>query len=551
MMSIPIADIQQSNVQDLVRPGGPAAEGIRTLARNIRARLDADPTDRQRGLIELPKVDRHANGTPMLVDGHRRAAAFALLADGDGSEEFPGDERFETLPVQVHAPVDDTAALLAALDSNSQEGLSVVGRAQAYAALIESGMERADLCARYSISASALSNMLRLLDLPDPILSLIHTGDMPENIGRELIWLARYLPADVLGAFIHSDGVGLWSASQEHEYGATKKRIGKGWLLQLKVVQSKAQGVVFGNTRAITWRMDWEPPANAGLRRRHACEGCHVQEAYKKQPRCLDRMCWLARSNWHTRHLGNPNTQRMTRPAPKPGSANGAEPRAADIEIIVEGEAPAAEEPLNARAAYIRQAYNPTDFTNRRRNIHKAQLASHRRDFAQAHATDDALFGSYQFLQFLERTINAGRTVAPPVLDEPETELRRRIINGVLLHAGVADTAAHLERVIEMLGGDAPPDDADLPQMLAIDAEELYAIATADVPSWAKAPAVYIIEKLETFPTVTWGALTDVKAERVDAALRELFGWDSSGEHHGRIAALLGKVEFSMEKVGA
>jgi ParB family transcriptional regulator, chromosome partitioning protein len=84
---------------------------------------------------------------------------------------------------------DDAAALEVALIENmAREDLNPVEEARACAALVEElGLTREDVGLRVGRSRVAVSNLIRLLDLPDEALELIERGDLTEGHGRALL----------------------------------------------------------------------------------------------------------------------------------------------------------------------------------------------------------------------------------------------------------------------------------------------------------------------------------------------------------------------------
>ena len=84
---------------------------------------------------------------------------------------------------------DDAASLeLALIENMAREDLNPVEEARACAALVEElGLTREDVGLRVGRSRVAVSNLIRLLDLPDEALELIERGDLTEGHGRALL----------------------------------------------------------------------------------------------------------------------------------------------------------------------------------------------------------------------------------------------------------------------------------------------------------------------------------------------------------------------------
>jgi ParB family chromosome partitioning protein len=84
---------------------------------------------------------------------------------------------------------DDAASLEVALIENmAREDLNPVEEARACAALVEElGVTREEVGVRVGRSRVAVSNLIRLLDLPDEALELIEHGALTEGHGRALL----------------------------------------------------------------------------------------------------------------------------------------------------------------------------------------------------------------------------------------------------------------------------------------------------------------------------------------------------------------------------
>src|SRR6201987_5912363 len=84
---------------------------------------------------------------------------------------------------------DDAASLEVALIENmAREDLNPVEEARACAALVEElGLTQEEVGIRVGRSRVAVSNLIRLLDLPDEALSLLERGELSEGHGRALL----------------------------------------------------------------------------------------------------------------------------------------------------------------------------------------------------------------------------------------------------------------------------------------------------------------------------------------------------------------------------
>jgi ParB family transcriptional regulator, chromosome partitioning protein len=145
-------------------------DSLMALAGSIRAR----------GVLQPVLVRPHVSGRYELIAGERRWRA-ARLAE------------LTAIPAVVRRH-DDAASLEVALIENmAREDLNPVEEARACAALVEElGLTREDVGLRVGRSRVAVSNLIRLLDLPDEALELIERGALTEGHGRALLLAADH-----------------------------------------------------------------------------------------------------------------------------------------------------------------------------------------------------------------------------------------------------------------------------------------------------------------------------------------------------------------------
>jgi ParB family chromosome partitioning protein len=135
---------------------------------------------RLRGILQPVLVRPVLGGTYELIAGERRWRA-AQMAD---LTEVPAIVRHQ----------DDAASIEVALIENmAREDLNPVEEARACAALTEElGLSREEVGARVGRSRVAVSNLIRLLDLPDEALTMIEAGQLSEGHGRALLTAADH-----------------------------------------------------------------------------------------------------------------------------------------------------------------------------------------------------------------------------------------------------------------------------------------------------------------------------------------------------------------------
>jgi ParB family transcriptional regulator, chromosome partitioning protein len=130
---------------------------------------------RIRGILQPVLVRPLAGGRYELIAGERRWRA-AQLAELD------------SVPAIVRHHDDAGSLEVALIENMAREDLNPVEEARACAALVEElGLTREEVGLRVGRSRVAVSNLLRLLDLPDEALELLERGELSEGHGRALL----------------------------------------------------------------------------------------------------------------------------------------------------------------------------------------------------------------------------------------------------------------------------------------------------------------------------------------------------------------------------
>jgi ParB family chromosome partitioning protein len=115
----------------------------------------------------------------------------------DGRYEIIAGERrwraareagLETVPVLMRDEDEGQRMQTALIENVAREQLNPVDEARACATLVEDlGLSKEELGRRLGRSRAALSNLIRLLDLPDEALELLATGALSEGHGRAIL----------------------------------------------------------------------------------------------------------------------------------------------------------------------------------------------------------------------------------------------------------------------------------------------------------------------------------------------------------------------------
>jgi ParB family transcriptional regulator, chromosome partitioning protein len=127
------------------------------------------------GVVQPLLVRPLADGSYELVAGERRWRA----AQQAGLEKVPAVVRDQAEAERLQA---------ALIENMVREDLNPVEEAKACAALVEDlGLTKEDLSRRVGRSRPAVSNLIRLLELPDEALELLERGKLSEGHGRALL----------------------------------------------------------------------------------------------------------------------------------------------------------------------------------------------------------------------------------------------------------------------------------------------------------------------------------------------------------------------------
>ncbi|MDQ3643970.1 MAG: ParB/RepB/Spo0J family partition protein, partial [Actinomycetota bacterium] len=156
---------------DLVRPNP------RQPRRNFdeEALLALAESIRSRGILQPVVVRPVAGGTFELVAGERRLRA-ARLAELD------------RIPAMIRDAEDWERLDLALAENMARVDLNPVEEARACAMLVEDlGLTKGEVGRRVGKSRVAVSNLIRVLELPDEALELIEVGALSEGHGRAIL----------------------------------------------------------------------------------------------------------------------------------------------------------------------------------------------------------------------------------------------------------------------------------------------------------------------------------------------------------------------------
>lgn len=117
-------------------------------------------------------------------------------ADGGKYQLVAGERRWraaqkaglDRVPAVIRVSPEDERLQAALIENMVREDLNPVEEARACAALVDDlGISKEELARRVGRSRASISNLIRLLDLPDPVLVRLESGELSEGHGRAIL----------------------------------------------------------------------------------------------------------------------------------------------------------------------------------------------------------------------------------------------------------------------------------------------------------------------------------------------------------------------------
>jgi ParB family chromosome partitioning protein len=165
------------------------------------------------GLLQPLVVRPRAGGGYELIAGERRLRA----ARGAG---------LETVPALVREADDRDSLLLGLVENVAREELSPLEEARACAVLVdEFGLSLGELADKVGRSKPSVSNRLRLLELPEEVLSLLANGELTEGHARAILALPDHEERKQLARRVVRGGLSVRQTEQAaRDEGAPRQR---------------------------------------------------------------------------------------------------------------------------------------------------------------------------------------------------------------------------------------------------------------------------------------------------------------------------------------
>jgi ParB family chromosome partitioning protein len=193
-------------------------ETIHPNPRQPRRRFDAEATTaladsiKAQGIIQPVLVRTRAAGGFELIAGERRWRA----AQQAGAP---------TIPALVRETDDRDTLLLGLVENVAREQLSPIEEARAYAVLIdEFGLGLGEIAERVGHSKPAVSNRIRLLELPEDVLGMVERGELTEGHARAVLAVPGDEGRKRLAREIVSKGLTVRAAERAARWAGAKRK---------------------------------------------------------------------------------------------------------------------------------------------------------------------------------------------------------------------------------------------------------------------------------------------------------------------------------------
>ena len=205
--------------------------GIAALAANILASAEACPETH--GLLSVPR-GRRVDGAVQLAFGHRRLAAFRLLA-ADGHPEYL------QFPLEIAPLSDAEMAVIAWAENSIREDVNVMEEARfLHRIMDEFGWTHTETARRLGMARGTLSNTIRLMNLPAKIQEIISQGEISRARALALCSMKEHLDEAGLKQ-LAKDAQRLTAGSFERRIRELRQASETGTEVLLQVIRPAAQ----------------------------------------------------------------------------------------------------------------------------------------------------------------------------------------------------------------------------------------------------------------------------------------------------------------------
>jgi ParB family chromosome partitioning protein len=191
---------------------------IRVNTRQPRRHLDADGISglaesvRAQGVVQPIVVRPAGGGTYELIAGERRWRAARAAG-------------LPTIPALVRETDDRESLVLALVENVAREDLSPVEEARAYAVLMDDfSLALGEVAERVGRSKPAVSNRVRLLELPEDVLGLLERGLLTEGHARAVLSVPGHEERRALARKVVAQGLSVRATERAARWAGARTR---------------------------------------------------------------------------------------------------------------------------------------------------------------------------------------------------------------------------------------------------------------------------------------------------------------------------------------
>ena len=165
-------------------------------------------------------------------DGVIQPVVLRPREDG-GYELIAGERRWraareagvKTVPAVIRTADDRDTLLLGLVENVARENLSPIEEARGYAVLMdEFELSLGDVSQRVGRSKPAISNKLRLLDLPDDVLAMVERGELSEGHARAVLAVPDQVERRKLARKIVAQGLSVRAAERAARWSGARTK---------------------------------------------------------------------------------------------------------------------------------------------------------------------------------------------------------------------------------------------------------------------------------------------------------------------------------------
>jgi ParB family chromosome partitioning protein len=167
---------------------------------------------RAQGLIQPVVLRPRIEGGYELIAGERRWRAAR-------------EAGLDAVPAVIREADDRETLLLGLVENVARENLSPIEEARGYAVLLdEFELSLGDVSERVGRSKPAVSNKLRLLDLPDDVLAMVERGELTEGHARAVLAVPDQLGRRKLARKIVAQGMSVRAAERAARWSGARTK---------------------------------------------------------------------------------------------------------------------------------------------------------------------------------------------------------------------------------------------------------------------------------------------------------------------------------------